>query len=298
MEIDPQTTSVPSLKTNETSTLQEPFVPLSQTAPTMETELPSHVSKPSLVERLIASENKKLKRLVPVIIAPAGRPRVTIPDSVFKKETEIHKNFIVCYFNGKAPPFHQIQSVFNHMWRKGRRLEIHNNPLNRSTIVRIPSDYLRQKILENNIWYVGDFMFHTVQWSSSHSKSTPPLRAIQIWAHITGIPLDLRHDEGYGLIAGLIGEPKETDVFTKNLISLTLSHVKVEVDLTVPLPSVVEFEREDGEVVEVAISYPWVPPTCTHCHELSHIQRNFLTYTSAPVLLLRLRKRRMRQRNM
>lgn len=103
-------------------------------------------------------------------------------------------------------------------------------------------------------------MFRTAQWSSLHSKSTPPLKAIKIWVHVTGIPLDLRHEKGYSLIGGLIGEPRETDEFTKNLVSLTLSHIKVEVDLTKPLPSVVEFEREDGEVVEVTVTYPWVPP--------------------------------------
>lgn len=152
------------------------------------------------------------------------------------------------------------------MWGKGKRLEIHNNLLNRSVIVCIQSDYLRQKILEKNIWYVGDSMFHTAQWSSAHSKSTPPLKAIQIWAHLTAVPLDLRHDQGMSLVAGLIGEPKEMDEFTKNLVSLTLSHVKVEVDLTKQHPSIVEFEREDGEVVEVSVHYPWVPPTCSHCH--------------------------------
>lgn len=147
------------------------------------------------------------------------------------------------------------------MWGKRKRLEIHNNPLNRSTIVRIPSDYLRQKILEKNIWYVGDTVFHTAQWSSQHSASTPSLKAIKIWAHLTGVPLDLRHQEGLSLVAGLVGDPKETDDFTKNLVSLTLSHVKVEVDLTKPLPSVVELERQSGEVVEVLVLYPWVPPT-------------------------------------
>lgn len=109
--------------------------------------------------------------------------------------------------------------------------------------------------------------------------STPPLKAIKIWAHLTGVPLDLRYDEGLSLVAGLIGEPKETDEFTKNLASLTVSHVKVEVDLTVPLPHVVEFERESGEVVEVLVHYPWVPPTCSHCHELGHIVRNCLSYS-------------------
>ncbi|KAF3497992.1 hypothetical protein DY000_02054939 [Brassica cretica] len=188
---------------------------------------------------------------------PSGRPRVLIPDSVFQKGADIHKDFIICYFNGKAPPFSQTQSVFNHLWGKGKRLEIHNNPVNRTVLVRIQSDYLRQKILEKNIWYVGDSMFHTALWSSVHSKNTPPLKAIKIWAHLTGVPLDLRYKEGLSLVAGLVGDPKETDDFTLNLVSLTLAHVKVEVDLTKPLPSVVEFESQSGEVVEVSVHYPW-----------------------------------------
>ncbi|CDY43069.1 BnaCnng10750D [Brassica napus] len=59
------------------------------------------------------------------------------------------------------------------MWGKGKRLEIHNNPLQCSALVRIPSEFLRQEILYKNIWYVGDSMFHTAQWSSEHSSSTP-----------------------------------------------------------------------------------------------------------------------------
>lgn len=249
--------------------------------PSVSPAVPS-TSAPSLVEKIRASEDKSLSRLAPVTISASGRPRVLIPDSVFEKGAEIHKDFIICYYNGKAPPYNQIQSVFNHLWGKGKKLEIHNNPLNRTTIVRIQSAYLRQKILEKCIWYVGDTMFHTEQWSSSITRSSPPLKAIKIWAHLTGVPLDLRYQKGLSLVAGLIGEPKETDAFTLNMVSLTVSHVKVEVDLTKALPSVVEFERQSGEVVEVSVSYPWVPPTCSHCKEMGHIVRNCLTYTPPP----------------
>ena len=244
--------------------------------------LPKPSSQPvrqTLVERLRLSEDKSLQRLAPVTIAPSGRPRVLIPDSIFQKGVDIHKDFIICYFNGKASPFSQTQSVFNHLWGKGKRLEIHNNPVNRTVLVRIQSDYLRQKILEKNIWYVGDSMFHTALWSSVHSKNTPPLKAIKIWAHLTGVPLDLRYKEGLSLVVGLVGDPKEIDDFNLNLVSLTLAHVKVEVDLTKPLPSVVEFERQSGKVVEVSVHYPWVPSTCYHCHKLGHIVRNCLLYT-------------------
>ena len=231
---------------------------------------------PSLVDKIRRSEDKSLSRLAPVTIAESGRPRVQIPDSIFQIGAELHKDFIICYFNGRSPPYNQIQSVLNHMWGKGKRVEIHNNPLSHSMLVRIPSDYLRQKILEKSVWYVGDSMFHAVQWTSSTSFSSPPLESIQIWAHLHGVPLDLRHTKGLSLVAGLVGDPKETDDFTKNLVSLTLSHVKVAVDLTKPMPSVVEFERDSGEVVEVMVTYPWLPPTCSHCKELGHIVRNCL----------------------
>ena len=88
--------------------------------------------------------------------------------------------------------------------------------------------------------------------------------------------MDLRYKEGLSLVAGLIGEPKETYEFTLNLLSLTLSLVKVKVQLSEPLPRVVEFVRQSGEVVEVQVDYPWVPPTCAHCKELGHISRNCL----------------------
>lgn len=86
----------------------------------------SHTHKPppslSLVERLRVSEYKILKRLAPVYVSENGRPRIIIPDEVFHKGAEIHKDFIICYFNGKSPPFSQIQSIFNYMWGKCKML--------------------------------------------------------------------------------------------------------------------------------------------------------------------------------
>ncbi|WZZ31944.1 hypothetical protein YC2023_015345 [Brassica napus] len=279
---------LPPPSVNQNPILQKPS-PAKLCAPSTSTvnppqnpPLPANPPAPTLVEKIQKSENKTLRRLAPVTIAESGRPRVLIPDSVFQKGEELHKDFIICYFNGRPPPFTQIQNVLNHMWGKGKRVEIHINPLSYSMLVRIPSAYLRQKIIEKTVWYIGDSMFHAVQWSSKASFTSPPLESIQIWAHLTGVPLDLRHDDGLSLVAGLVGEPIETDDFTKNLVSLTLSHVKVAVDLTKPLPSVVEFQRQNGEIVEVMVSYPWLPPTCSHCNELGHIVKNCLQLPPQP----------------
>ncbi|KAF3494084.1 hypothetical protein DY000_02057498 [Brassica cretica] len=274
-ETVPQSNTPPPIINNPPPATSTPIDPTQSVPPPFPTNTP-------LLEKIRKLEDKSLKRLAPVTLSDKGIPRVLIPDSVFQKGAEIHKDFIICYFNGRPPPFNQVQSVLNHMWGKGKRVEIHTNPLSRSMLVRIPSDYLRQKILEKSVWYVGESMFHAVQWSSSVSASQPTLESIQIWAHLTGVPLDLRHQQGLSLVAGLVGEPKETDDFTKNLVSLTLSHVKVAVNLTKPLPSVVEFVRQSGEVVEVQVSYPWVPPTCSFCKELGHVARNCLQAPPPP----------------
>lgn len=102
-------------------------------------------------------------------------------------------------------------------------------------------------------------MFHTAPRSASLSRLETEPVSFQLWTHLIGVPLDLRHQEGLSLVAGLVGHPKETDDFTLNMVSLTTSHVKVEVNLLELLPDVVEFERENGEVVEVSVEYPWKP---------------------------------------
>lgn len=73
---------------------------------------------PPLVERIRKSQDKSLSRQAPPSFSDSGRPRVLIPDSVFQKGAELHRDFIICYFNGRPPPFNHIQSVLNHLWGK------------------------------------------------------------------------------------------------------------------------------------------------------------------------------------
>lgn len=52
-------------------------------------------------------------------------------------------------------------------------------------------------------------MFHTALWSSTISAMPPTMDSIKIWAHLTGVPLDLRHKDGLSLVAGLVEDPKK-----------------------------------------------------------------------------------------
>lgn len=230
---------------------------------------PLNKSTKTLAQKLKKDADRTLKRLAPVEYSPKGKPRVIISDSVFQEGADLHKYFIIGRFKGRLPTFRHIQNVLSHMWGRGQRVEVHLNHANNSMLVRLPNEFIRMKVLEKKMWYIGKCMFLVAQWDSSGGANTD-MDAIPIWAHLKGMPFDLMHHKGISLVAGLVGEPKEMDEFTRNLVSLSVAHVKVERNLSEPLPSSVEIVRDSGEVITIDVQYPWIPPTCSHCKEIGH----------------------------
>ncbi|CAA7050921.1 unnamed protein product [Microthlaspi erraticum] len=250
------------------SSVSQTDVPLSTASKKNSPAPPTYAQKASRVV------DRSLSRLASTTYSSEGKPRVAVPDAVFQRGAALHKEYVVGSFLGKMPDYGPIQSVLNYMWGKGHKLEIHLHHFKHSMLVRVPNEFIRSKILEKRLWYVGTSMFHVSQWGSSETTSLPEIVSIPLWAHLSGIPFDLRTKEGLSLAAGLVGEPKETDDYTKNITSLNVAHVKVEVNLTKPLPSSGELLRDNGEIINVVIDYPWVPPSCTHCNEIGHILKN------------------------
>ncbi|CAH2047939.1 unnamed protein product [Thlaspi arvense] len=291
------TLTTPATRTPSQNVPSKPVSPPSQSVPGSTIPVrnsmplsPTHFNPPPVndatktwAQKLKSDVDRTLTRLAPLAYSPEGIPRVAIPDSVFQEGANLHKDFIICRFKGRPPTFKHVQNVLSHMWGRGQRLEIHMNPINRSMLVRIPNAFIRNKVLEKKLWYIGECMFLVSQWDSTGGASED-LDAIPIWAHLKGMPFDLMYDKGISLVAGLVGEPKETDEFTKNLVSLIVAHVKVEVNLNKPLPSSVEVLRQDGSILIVNVEYPWVPPTCSNCKELGHVIRycHYLPPPSVP----------------
>ncbi|CAH2052522.1 unnamed protein product [Thlaspi arvense] len=238
------------------------------------TNVPPLVNKATKTwaEKLKRVADRSLERLALIAFSPEGKPQVAIPDSVFQERDDLHKDFNICRFKGRPPTYTHIQNVLSHLWGKGQRLEIHLNAVNHSMLVRIPNEFIRNKVIQKKLWYIGECMFLVAKWDSSGGASQD-LDAIPILAHLKGMPFNLMHRKGISLVAGLIGDPKERDEFTMNLVSLTEAHVKVEANLNNPLPSSVEVFRDDRSVINIDVVYPWVPPTCSNCNMLGHVIR-------------------------
>lgn len=107
--------------------------------------------------------DRSLRRLSPQSFSSNGVPRVVIPDEVYQKGADLHKEFLVCRFFGRTPAYKLIQNVLNYLWGKGRHLEIHMVPATKSVLVRVPNEHIRQKILLKKFWYVETSMFHVAQ---------------------------------------------------------------------------------------------------------------------------------------
>ncbi|KFK40771.1 hypothetical protein AALP_AA2G039000 [Arabis alpina] len=232
-------------------------------------------------EKLRRSSDRTLCRLAPAptTLSPTGKPRIKISDVVFKQGAEEHKEYIRGSFLGKPPSYHLIQSVLNHMWGKGKKLEIHVDHGAHTMLIRLPNDVIRQKVLEKKFWHVDQCMFHVAPWGAFSGGS--PLQTFPMWAHLKGVPFDLMTRVGLSLIGGLVGEPRERDEFTMKLFSLSVAHVKIEANLTKPLPDAVEVERDDGSIADIEVEYPWLPSRCSHCHHIGHIIRYCPTVTRA-----------------
>lgn len=81
-----------------------------------------------------------------------------IPNVVFERGAKAHSDYIVGIFYGNAPSYGKIWVVLNYLWGRDRRVTIHN--LTRNTFLfHIPSVALRQRILQHELWRVGDSPF-------------------------------------------------------------------------------------------------------------------------------------------
>lgn len=175
----------------------------------------------------------------------------------------LHGDFLT-YFYGKAPSYGKIWGELNYLWGKDKHVTVHHLAKN-AYIFHIPSPSLRRRILQHELWHVGDSPFFVIEWKSVFSLNPPSLDRAPVWAKINGIPFDLITDEGLSVIFSPLGRVVDAKPFT----SISSSEVKVIVDLTKRLPPELELECEDGRILMLSVTYPWLPPLCRIYNEIT-----------------------------
>lgn len=213
----------------------------------------------------LSSVGKIPESNVPVTFSDSGRPRVKVSNAVFERGAKLHSDYIVGIFYGKPPSYGKIWGVLNYLWGKDKRVSIHHLTKN-AFLFHIPSSSLRKKILQHELWRVGDSPFFVTEWRSEFSLNPPSLDRAPVWTTINGIPFDLITPEGLGIVCRPLGKAVDFKPFK----SISSADVKIIVDLTKPLQSEIELERDDGTILLLSVVYPWLPPLCPLCSEIGH----------------------------
>ncbi|XP_013607651.1 PREDICTED: uncharacterized protein LOC106314300 [Brassica oleracea var. oleracea] len=108
------------------------------------------------------------------------------------------------------------------------------------------------------------------KWAPGVQAEKPELTTVPVWLDFTGVPLQFFNRDALKEIAGLVGHPICLHPSTENLTNIEVAKVYTVIDPRKPLPEAVNAQFENGEVVRIQVSSPWLPSLCGHCLKVGH----------------------------
>ncbi|KAL0790718.1 hypothetical protein Bca101_006964 [Brassica carinata] len=95
-----------------------------------------------------------------------------------------------------------------------------------------------------------------------------------LWVDLMNVPGYLYSKKGLSFLSRTSGKFIKLHPNTKHCVRLDVARVLVEVDLSKPLPTKINFKGRDGSDVVVSITYPWLPPCCLSCSKWGHVEKD------------------------
>lgn len=97
------------------------------------------------------------------------------------------------------------------------------------------------------------------------------LKFAPTWAILKNVPPQLYSLDGISVIASAVGEPLHTEKSRLDPYHFGYTKVKIEIDLSVSLPNVVEVRDSESNSMRIKIVYPKLPPKCCNCGKFGHL---------------------------
>lgn len=108
-------------------------------------------------------------------------------------------------------------------------------------------------------------------WTAEGNLEDLELRFAPTWVILKNVPPQLYSLDGIGVVASAIGEPLHTEKSRLEPYHFGDTKVKVEIDLSVLPPDVVEVRDAENNSVRIKIEYPKLPPKCCNCGKFGHL---------------------------
>lgn len=226
-------------------------------SPSLPTTIPA-AKVPSYADRF-KSSLRNLRKISNPSFLEDGTPVVQAPESVLLQTSELWKDHVVAHFHGRRPSAAKIISDLNPVWGKFGSITV-RTVSDTCVLIFIPSVQTREWVLQVGYWQADRCAFSVYPWSADGNLAVQELLFAPTWVILKNVPPQLYSLDGISVVASGIGDPLHTEKSRLDPFHFGDTKVKVEVELSKPLPELVEVRDSQGNSVRVNVEYPSLPP--------------------------------------
>ncbi|KAF8091096.1 hypothetical protein N665_0453s0004 [Sinapis alba] len=210
----------------------------------------------------------------PVFEVDRESASLEMPLEVFEDSDPIWRSFIVGYFIGDASHVGTIHATVNRIWTPlNFKAKIDVQFIDKDMMVfHIENEALWTRITKHHYWNISDILLVVNEWSLETAATPPNLSAMPFWMDFKFVPGHLFSKVGLKAVSTHVGSFVKLHPQTERCTRLDAARLLLEVNLHKPLVESVQFEDQNGVLVKVVVSYPWLPSRCSICSRRGHTE--------------------------
>lgn len=98
--------------------------------------------------------------------------------------------------------------------------------------------------------------------------------SIPIWVKLQDLSLDLWTKEAFRHTTSTLGKPIRMDNNTAKDLHLHFAQVLIEIQSDYEHPTHVQGMHSNGTIIDIEVSYKYMPKPCDNCHVFGHSTMN------------------------
>lgn len=132
------------------------------------------------------------------------------------------------------------------------------------------NEELRMKVLEQGPWSFENKLIILRPWKPDVKLTKEGTKSIQIWIRLSGLNLHFLLAHMLRRIFNAVGVSLFTDRMTTTMERMAYARICVEISADQVFRKIVLVIRPNGNSVEIAIIYEWLPCRCSKCKLFGH----------------------------
>ncbi|XP_020243286.1 uncharacterized protein LOC109821513 [Asparagus officinalis] len=207
----------------------------------------------------------------PPSIDSKGQLYATIPRSEILLNVDKWNNTLIGYVLGDKPFYSHLKGCVGRLWKLKCSLEIYSRE-NGFFFFKFGCKEELNRVLNGGPWLFDGRLIILKKWSENIGLERELLNSVPVWIRLPSLHLKLWSNNIIGRIASLVGNPLYIDKATASSERLAYARCFVEISSKAKLPNSIRMDLGNGDWLETAVEYEWIPPKCDKCQNFGHVE--------------------------